>query len=88
VFPVSRSGDSIFDFEMAELDTSAVSLRRLSSNPRTIMFLSTFRSLIGLFPHPTDSEHDVVLCRIGEGPVISQFDAKTFAIVPTFTETR
>ena len=43
-------------------------------------------SLIGLLPHPTDSKHYVVLVRIGERPVISQFDAETLALVGMFAE--
>jgi hypothetical protein len=37
-------------------------------------------------PPPTDSKHYVVLVRIGERPVISQFDAETLAIVVVVAE--
>jgi len=43
-------------------------------------------SSISLLPHPPDAKHYVVLVRIGERPVISQFDAETLAIVLMFAE--
>ena len=43
-------------------------------------------SSISLLPHPPEAKHYVVLVRIGERLVISQFDTETLAIVLMFAE--